>query len=119
MRLYGFVMYNLSGIQKGIQHGHAALEYASQFRDDPKTWEFIDKHKTFILLSGGGSIDMLDRMRELDELGVKYAIFREPDLNNSVSAITFIVDEKDYQNDPMNLSTKLGLYLKRFQLASN
>ena len=31
LRMYFFTIYQLSGIQKGIQAGHAALEYARLF----------------------------------------------------------------------------------------
>ena len=119
MRLYGFVMYNLSGIQKGIQFGHAALEYASKFKGDATTWEFVDEHKTFIVLDGGTSGTMLDRMEELEDLGIPFAEFREPDLNDSVSAIAFIVNEKDYADEDFYKINPITQYLRQFRLASN
>ena len=73
LRMYFFVMYNLSGIQKGIQAGHAALEYANLFKNKREYQDFIEVHKTFILLDGGGSNDMLKREDELDDLGIRYA----------------------------------------------
>lgn len=114
MRLYGFVMYNLSGIQKGIQFGHAALEYTRKY-PNKRTTDFIDNHKTFIVLSGGGSNDMLNRQDELKELDVKHAVFHEPDLNGAMSAIVFIVDEEDYS--PTGVPSRLNAYLKKFSLA--
>jgi hypothetical protein len=126
LRMYFFVMYNLSGIQKGIQAGHAALEFYREHGNIPEYQEFIDKHKTFILLDGGGSTDMMQRMRELDEFGVDYSTFVEPDLNYSLSAIAFIVPEEIYgkEFDPANpicrsINDMFAIYLKKFRLASN
>ncbi len=125
MRLYFFVMYNLSGIQKGIQAGHAALEYALEFGKTKQYKEFINKHKTFIVLDGGGSNDMLERELELEGYGIKYATFIEPDLNDSVSAIAFLVPESIYNKDIRGLEdvytkdVEFARYLKSFRLASN
>ena len=119
--MYFFTMYNLSGIQKGIQAGHAALEYVLKY-PDALTRDFIRNHKTFIILNGGTSGDMLNRMAELEELKIDYAEFREPDLNDSVSAIAFIVDKENYAPDETEVIYKTNPiyeYLRKFQLASN
>ncbi len=125
-------MYNLSGIQKGIQSGHAALEYADLFKDDPIYKEFIEKHKTFILLDGGGSGDMLNRHDELIDLGIPFAVFEEPDLNNAMSAIAFILKESQYDfkipnwmecGDLVDLDGnpdyEIYNYIRKFRLALN
>lgn len=118
MRMYFFVMGNLSGRQQGIQAGHAALEYVLKYPDGV-TREFIHDHKTFIVLDGGTSGTMLERMAELEDLKIDYAEFREPDLNNSVSAIAFLVDEEDYDDPDIFEVNPVKQYLKRFRLASN
>ena len=127
MRMYFFVMYNLSGIQKGIQAGHAALEYNLQYGDNELYREFVERHKTFILLDGGGSEDMINRANELHDFGIDYAGFNEPDLNYSLSAIAFIVPESiynweyDYEDKSFEASfeEKVSSYLRKFRLASN
>lgn len=131
LRMYFFVMYNLSGIQKGIQAGHAAIEYYLKYGNITKYQEFAEHHKTFILLDGGGSNDMTERSSELENFGVDYATFYEPDLNDSLSAITFIVPEEIYGMDQafidhaiidpsfMTEDIKFARYLKGFRLASN
>lgn len=116
--MYFFVMYNLSGIQKGIQAGHAALEYVLKYPDNV-TREFIRDHKTFIVLDGGTSGTMLERMAELEDLRIDYAEFREPDLNNSVSAIAFLVDAADYEDEDVYGVNPVKQYIKQFRLASN
>jgi hypothetical protein len=131
LRMYFFVMYNLSGIQKGIQCGHAALEYQSLYGKTTQYKEFFKYHKTFILLDGGGSYDMVEKVEELNNFKIPHATFFEPDLNNSLSAIAFIVPEEIYGMDKsfidyaeqnpefMDSKVRIAKYLKSFRLASN
>lgn len=125
LRMYFFVMYNLSGIQKGIQAGHAAIEYQLKHGKTKQYKDFANNHKTFIVFDGGGSNDMLEREKELESFGIKYASFIEPDLNDSVSAIAFIVPESIYGKDIKGLEDNrtyevdYARYLKSFRLASN
>ena len=109
LRMYGFVPYNISEIQKGIQFGHAVVEYglenfhSNEYLDWAKYW------KTFIILNGGTSNHSVNRYHEteeeyigsmeslLEELNtneVKLATFYEPDLNDMLSGIVFIIDER-------------------------
>ena len=89
-------MYNLSQIQKGIQCGHAALEYSLKYSKDPEYLDFVKNHKTFIVLDGGTSGDMKKHLRTLKSWNMPHAEFREPDLNNSISAIACILGEDTY-----------------------
>jgi hypothetical protein len=114
--MYFFVMYNLAEIQKGIQAGHAALEYVLKY-PDARTREFIENHKTFIILNGGTSVTMHDRAEELRELKIDFAEFFEPDLNMSLSAIAFLVDESDYADEDMYMTNPIRQYLNQFRLA--
>lgn len=107
LRMYGFVPYNISEIQKGIQFGHAVVEYGldnfntSEYLDWAKSW------KTFIILNGGTSNHSINRYNEEEYIGsmeslleelnsndVTLATFFEPDLNDMLSAIVFIIDER-------------------------
>jgi len=109
--MYFLVLYNISDIQKGIQAGHAALEYAHSFNDDEEYQRFVKYHKTWIILNGGtsnengktvyspkpidvGSMELYHI--QLNEFGIKHACFYEPDLNNSLSAISLLADERVY-----------------------
>jgi hypothetical protein len=47
-----------------------------------------------VILNGGTSSTMEEHAKKLKELGIKFAVFREPDLNNSLSGISFLVDER-------------------------
>ena len=102
LRMYGFVPYNISEIQKAIQFGHAVVEYGL---DNFHTTDYLDwakLHKTFIILNGGTSnhVDseyvgsMEGILEELKKKDITLATFNEPDLNDMLSAIVFIIDEK-------------------------
>jgi hypothetical protein len=109
-RLYFFVPYNLSPIQQGIQAGHAALEYASMYGNDPAYLDFMTHWKTWIILNGGttnsqphssnpdipiGSLDKIEKI--LLDNHIKHAVFREPDLNNALTAVCILLDERVFK----------------------
>jgi len=107
-RMYFLVIYNASPIQQGIQAGHAQNEYTQKywlnkdFQDWSKNW------KTWIILNGGTSNNigkslyceeeyygtMEQNLTILKDNNVNCEPFYEPDLNNSLTAIAFIVDER-------------------------
>jgi hypothetical protein len=97
-RMYGFVPYNISEIQKGIQFGHAVVEYsiAHGKDEDYKSWAKNDK--TFIILNGGTTNVNHGNMQSitsyLRNAGIKFATFNEEDLNNALSGIVFLVDNR-------------------------
>lgn len=106
LRMYFLVMYNLSGIQQGIQAGHAAIEYQVKYMmpndrgliaTANRLW--ATDHKTFMVLNGGTSNQsaeqpgtMEQHLKWLNERDVPCAAFNEPDLNGALSAIAFILD---------------------------
>lgn len=110
LRMYFFVPYNISEIQKGIQAGHASLEYAHKYGDTKLFKDFIKNHKTWIILNGGttnenlinpGSLQILlsninffNANQDNGRDNVEFSTFNEPDLNDALSAICFICDER-------------------------
>jgi hypothetical protein len=117
VRLYSLVMYNISGIQAGIQSKHSGIELAmAHAGDDVEDTDFLEWakcHKTVILKNGGtsnngkesyygyaprkGSMEI--HLETLLEMGIKAIPFYEPDLNYSMSSIDFIVDHRVYRKD--------------------
>lgn len=109
LRMYFFVPYNISPIQQAIQAGHSSLEYACEFGDTKLFKEFMN-HKTWIILNGGttrtggdpegtmqqivGAINEFNRSVKDKNQKVNIATFHEPDLNNALTAICFICDER-------------------------
>ncbi len=109
LRMYGFVPYNISEIQKGIQFGHAVVEYGLENFHSTDYLDWAKYHKTFIILNGGTSNHSKNRYHEteeeyvgsmetiletLKENNVTLGTFFEPDLNDMLSAVVFIIDEK-------------------------
>jgi hypothetical protein len=117
VRLYSLVMYNISGIQAGIQSKHSGIELAmAHAGDDVEDTDFLEwakLHKTVILKNGGtsnngkesyydyaprkGSMEI--HLETLLEMGIKAIPFYEPDLNYSMTSIDFIVDHRVYRKD--------------------
>jgi len=110
-RMYGFVPYNISDKQKGIQFGHAVVRYGLRNSSD-EYFEWADNNETFIILNGGttnndinsewfGTINQ--HVITLTDNNISYTTFNEPDLGNQLTAVVFLVDErvwnyKDYPN---------------------
>ena len=106
--MYFFVPYNISEIQKGIQAGHASLEYARLFGDTPEFKYFVQSQKTWVILNGGTTMDADVRgnrgtMQEIEEMlwggGIPYTSFNEPDLNNALTALCFLAPEQVYDRE--------------------
>lgn len=109
-RMYGLVPYNLSPIQQGIQFGHAVVEYGQFVKGIPPFETIYDKYaqkdKTFIILNGGTTNEKPERLgtlqqhnKTLKDNGVVTAEFREPDLNDTLTAVVFLVDERVFKKD--------------------
>lgn len=118
LRMYGLVPYNISTIQQSIQFGHAVVEYGQKIKmpqslnkmslNAPCIYDdWADNWKTFIILNGGVSNHSVNRyskeeyvgtmetnLQILREQNIDLATFYEPDLNDMLSAIVFIVDER-------------------------
>ncbi len=112
--MYCLVPYNLSPIQQGIQASHAIVEYSlkesSSIQHLYQQWAL--NHKTIIILNAGTTghfSSMENHKKNLDKLKVEYSTFREPDLNNTMTAIVFITDSED--------DSHIVGYLKQMRLA--
>jgi len=125
LRMYFFTVSSLKGISQGIMCGHASLEYANKYGDTELFKEFVNYHKTWIILNGGttnadrdfeaipaGTLNQIgDQLQEND---IDFSYFLEPDLNNALTALCIIVDErvfnyKDYP-DFVNWLTDIKMY---------
>jgi len=115
--MYGLVPYNISPIQQGIQFGHAVQEYNNDFFErshEFAQWRFNDK--TFIILNGGttnrtvktfnsetgipnykGTLN--NHVISLANNGIECATFFEPDLNDALTAVVFLVDERVFNKE--------------------
>jgi len=110
-RMYGLVAYQLSGtIHAGIQFLHACIRYGrlvSGLYDFEKIYnKWADKDETVIILNGGTtnnnpeSLGTLNKhMQIMRDNGVLLQDFYEPDLNNALTAICFLVDERVWNRE--------------------
>ena len=101
-RMYVFVERHLSPIDKGIQATHAVTE----FYNDSKIWnkkvdlkkfdEWCAFDKTLILLDGGIVKNLDEIVDNFQTNNIHCGVFREPDLDNIVTAVAVLVDERVY-----------------------
>ena len=111
-RMYSLVIYQLSGIQAGIQSGHAVEEYYDKYKDTDKHKTYR-RDKTWIVLNGGTSnsgkesyYDLPKQLGTMEQhlinLNMNYiecTPFYEPDLNYCLTAIAFVVDERVFDKE--------------------
>jgi len=109
-RKYIFVPYQLMGIQQGIQGGHASDQYAHKYKDNIDNIDFIENHMTWIVLNGGTtnnrrdftgkSIGTLNQIvDQLIENNINFTHFIEPDLNDALTSVCFICDERVFNKE--------------------
>jgi len=107
-RMYGLVPYNISPIQQAIQYGHAVVEYGLQYSSTSEYRTWAQRDKTFIILNGGTTNSgkqmgtLQEHLGELRLHGIKTATFHEPDLNDALTAVVFLADERvwNYEKYP-------------------
>jgi len=90
-KLFVIVRKDLSTSQRAVQAGHALAEYllhSPYFR-----W----KNETLIYLGVKGLTQLQNLKRKLDLHEVKYVEFREPDLNNEITAIASDEDNRIFE----------------------
>lgn len=94
--MYVLVLRQLDGINKGIQAAHACLEYALKYGNTEEYQNYIINNKTIIILNGGTSTDLYSINEYLEHNDINFGYFREPDLDNMITAICFLADERVY-----------------------
>ncbi len=114
--MYFFVPYQLTGIQQGIQCGHAVEQYAHKYKDDLEYTDFVENCKTWIVLNGGttnskrdftigekyigiaiGTLDQISDQLLIND--IKFSYFNEPDLNDALTAVCFLCDERVFNKE--------------------
>lgn len=106
-KFYFFVIYQLSGIQAGVQCIHSAVRYVLKNSLDLELIDFVHNHETVVVLNGGttnsgrdeegfsvGTINQI--YDQLLENGITVESFHEPDLNNAMTSVCFLADERAF-----------------------
>ena len=93
-RMYCFVERHLSALDKGIQLAHSIVEYGNikDKSDEYSIWSHRDK--TIIALNGGTVNDLKQLEIDLTKNGIHHSIFLEEDLNNAMTCISVLVDDR-------------------------
>lgn len=92
-----------------MQASHAAIDYVFQHRETAEHWHLNSNY--LIYLSTKTEDDLMCLANKLKTLGVDVSIFREPDIDNQVTAISFVSNEKTKK-----VTSGLPLLLKQKQL---
>ena len=109
-RMYGLVPYNISPIQQGIQFGHAVVEFGLKYFDTIQYKRWANEDKTFIIYNGGTTnsnrdfdgiaVGSLNKHADaLQEKGITFSYFHEPDLQGALTAVVFLVDERVWDKE--------------------
>jgi hypothetical protein len=124
-KMYFLVVNSLANLNKGIQCGHAALEYSVKYSESEDFKRFVFYDKTWVILNGGTSNHIyhdktienkiangtqikvaFDETNEssigsmekswnfLQENKIESVYFIEPDTNNMMTAICFLVPNR-------------------------
>lgn len=107
LKMVCIVPYNLSPIQQGIQAAHAIVEY-QRLHNSRDYSEWATNHKTILVKNGGttgpnGSLQSI--LRFIQKTKTPYATFKEPDINNALTAIAVLVDYNCYNELVYELNT--------------
>ena len=121
-RMYSIAMRHLSGIQKGIQSWHAGQHYANKYGDTKEFKQWATQDETIIVLEAGTTDQLRKAVNKLRKRGVKVAEFKEPDFDNALTAIAFVLDERvspSYSDVDDGNILAIRNIIKPFPLASN
>lgn len=105
MRAYFFTNTWLSGIQKGLQVAHCVAEMSQKAPGKPGDNEFIDwidNHKTIIILDGGSHADLVDikKLFEDENNFYPWASFSEDEesLSGAMTSVGIVLPELIYES---------------------
>jgi hypothetical protein len=104
--MYILVNKSLTKSQRIPQSSHAVAEFMHTHGSDKKVKTWVEDHRTMVVLESDFS-NMDDILNTVEKDGYKARSFREPDLNDVVTAIAF---------EPMTRQEG-GKYFSRLKLA--
>lgn len=123
-RMCSVALRHLSGIQKGIQSAHAIVDYSLKFGETPEYKRWAKRDKTLYVLEAHTDGQLDEAYNELKALGVNAVKFKEPDMGNITTAITFLLDAsvwdtKKYPDGVTVTDLAIRRIKNRFNLATN
>ena len=91
MKLYVLVRKDMTPSQQAVQGGHAVAEFLLRCS---QSWS----NETLIYLGVKGELQLKKWIHKLSHINVKFASWREPDMDNQVTAIATCADESMFKN---------------------
>lgn len=105
MKLYIVVRQDLKPGSQIAQSIHAFREFIQSYPENEKKWYKLSN--TVVILGCESESELISLIRQANKMNIKYSEFREPDMNEQITACTFEPGEKS-----SNLLSSLSLALK-------
>lgn len=93
---------------QAVQAAHAAIEFQHEHFKIAKQWNSESKYLIFLSVQNEQSLLIL--LEKIQKHGLKYSVFREPDINNEITAIAMEPSDKSKK-----LCSNLPLALKELK----
>lgn len=71
--------------QQAVQAGHAAIDFQHRFPEVSKKWWADSNYLVYLAVKNEQSLELL--LQKAESKAILHTAFREPDLNNSLTAI--------------------------------
>ncbi|MEO6304805.1 MAG: hypothetical protein ABIP51_16715 [Bacteroidia bacterium] len=101
-KMYSIVLMHLNGRQQGIQHSHSKDVFELKFSHLEKYQQWLRTDKTVIVLETYSTKLLNSAADELIANNVEVGVFKEEDLDDITTSISFLVDERvwDFETYP-------------------
>jgi len=97
-RIYSLTRGDISNGQKAVQSGHSIAQYLIEHNP-----HHVDKwcNGSIICLELGNEKSLKRWMKKLDNLGISYSIFREPDMEHQITSIATLHTGEIFKGIPL------------------
>ena len=72
---------------QAVQAGHAAIQFQHEHPELAKLWYTKSNYLAFLTVANEEELEKL--IRKAEAKGISHSVFREPDIGNEITAITF------------------------------
>ena len=72
---------------QAVQSGHAAIDFQHEHPVEARQWQKQSNYLAFLTVEN--EQDLINLASKAILMGIKHTIFREPDINNEITAIAF------------------------------
>ena len=76
---------------QAVQSGHAAIDFQHQHPVEAQEWHKQSNYLAFLTIAD--EAELIKLITKAILTGIKHTVFREPDLNNQITAVSFEASE--------------------------